>query len=162
MLNDEHHHYQILVTAGAITADIEALQQLAKRHQKRFKLYGWCNDISYLICAADVVIGKPGGLTLSETMACGRPFIATCCLGGQEAHNVQFLQTNKVGLQAGLDQLPKVLSELFSNTELLRNMKRNAYQLGRPDAAMAVVAELENIMQQNDLIDMEQASAVGL
>lgn len=162
LLNDEHHHYQILVTAGAITADIEALQQLAKRHQKRFKLYGWCNDISYLICAADVVIGKPGGLTLSETMACGRPFIATCCLGGQEAHNVQFLQTNKVGLQAGLDQLPKVLSELFSNTELLRNMKRNAYQLGRPDAAMAVVAELENIMQQNDLIDMEQASAVGL
>lgn len=162
LLNDENHNYQILVTAGANTADTEALQQLAKRYQTRFRLYGWCKDISHLICAADVVVGKPGGLTLSETLACGRPFIATCCLGGQEAHNVQFLQNNKVGLQAELDQLPQVLGELFSNTELLRNMKRNAYQLGRPDAAMAVVAELENIMRQDDDLYIEPTSAFGL
>jgi len=162
LLDDKHHHYQILVTAGTNTADIEALQQLARQHQNRFRLYSWCKDISYLICAADVVIGKPGGLTLSETMACGRPFIATCCLGGQEAHNVQFLQKNKIGLQAGLEQLPQVLDELFSNAELLRNMKRNAYQLGRPDAAMAVVAELENIMQQDDDLYIEPTSAFGL
>lgn len=162
LLDDKHHHYQILVTAGTNTAEMEALQQLARQHQNRFRLYSWCKDISYLICAADVVIGKPGGLTLSETMACGRPFIATCCLGGQETHNVQFLQKNKIGLQAGLEQLPQVLDELFSNAELLRNMKRNAYQLGRPDAAMAVVAELENIMQQDDDLYIEPTSAFGL
>lgn len=162
LLNDDRHNYQILVTAGSNAVDTEALHQLAKRHQNRFKVYGWCNDISYLICAADVVIGKPGGLTLSETLACGRPFIATCCLGGQEAHNVQFLEAKKVGLRADLTQLPEVLGELFSNAELLRNMKRNAYQLGRPDAAMAVLAELDNILQQNTSIDMGQANAVGL
>jgi processive 1,2-diacylglycerol beta-glucosyltransferase len=132
---------------------------MAKDYHHRFKVYGWSNDISHLICAADVVIGKPGGLTLSETLACGRPFIATCCLGGQEAHNVRFLKTNNVGLQAELNQLPSVLGELFSNPELLRTMKRNAYQLGRPDAAMAVVAELDNIMQQQDAIYMEAAGA---
>lgn len=162
LLNDERHPYQILVTAGENKEGTEALQQLAKRYQNRFRLYGWCKDISYLICAADVVIGKPGGLTVSETMACGRPFIATCCLGGQEAHNVQFLLENKVGLQAGLEQLPQVLDELFSNTELLRNMKRNAYQLGRPDAAMAVVAELENILQQNHDFSVTPTRAFGL
>jgi len=162
LLNDEHHNYQILVTAGAVTADIEALQQLARQHPDRFRLYGWRSDISYLVCAADVVVGKPGGLTVSETLACGRPFIATCCLGGQEAHNVQFLQKNKVGLQAGLDQLPQVLGDLFSNAELLRNMKRNAYQLGRPDAAMAVVAELEKLMQRDEDMYVEPTSAFGL
>lgn len=162
LLNDEHHKYQILVTAGMNTTDMESLQQLARQHPHRFRLYGWCSDISYLICAADVVVGKPGGLTLSETLACGRPFIATCCLGGQEAHNVQFLQKNKVGMHAELERLPKVLRGLFSNAELLRNMKRNAYQLGRPDAAMAVVAELENIMQKNDDLYIETRGAFGL
>lgn len=162
LLDDDRHPYQILIAVGSNTADMEALQQLAKHYQNRFKLYGWCKDISHLICAADVVIGKPGGLTLSETLACGRPFIATCCLGGQEAHNVQFLQANKVGLQTELDKLPQVLDELFSNPELLRNMKRNAYQLGRPDAATAVVAELENIMQQDDEMFIEPTSAFGL
>lgn len=162
LLRDEQHQYQILVTAGGKTADMDALQQLAKEYPNRFRLYGWCKDISYHICAADVVIGKPGGLTLSETLACGRPFIATCSLGGQEAHNVEFLQRKKVGLQASPEQLPQVLGELFSNPELLRNMKRNAFQLGHRDAAMAVVAELENIMQLNDPVYPEPAGAVGL
>lgn len=162
LLNDDRHQYQILVAAGSSAANMEALQKLAKHHHNRFKLYGWCKDISHLICAADVVVGKPGGLTLSETLACGRPFIATCCLGGQEAHNVQFLQTNKVGLQTELDKLPQVLDELFSNPELLRNMKRNAYHLGRPDAAIAVVAELENIMREDDEMYIEPTSAFGL
>lgn len=159
LLQDECHHYQVLVAAGTNTADVDALLELAKIYQNRFRLYYWCKDISYLICAADVVIGKPGGLTLSESLACGRPFIATCCLGGQEAHNVQFLQAKKAGLHVELNKLPAVLGELFNNTELLRNMKRNAYQLGRPNAAMAVVAELESIMQQKEALCLEPLSA---
>jgi processive 1,2-diacylglycerol beta-glucosyltransferase len=162
LLQDEQHNFQVLVTAGANANDMESLRQLAKCYQNRFQLYGWCKDISYLICAADVVIGKPGGLTVSETLACGRPFIATCCLGGQEAHNVQFLQTKKAGLRVELDQLPNLLTELFSNTELLHNMKRNAYQLGRPDAAAAVVTELEKIMRRKDGFFPEQGSVSGL
>ena len=162
LLQDERHNYQVLVTAGTNAADLATLRELGKIYQNRFRLYGWCKDISYLICAADIVIGKPGGLTVSESLACGRPFIATCCLGGQEAHNVQFLQEKKAGLRVELDQLPDVLADLFSNTELLRNMKRNAYQLGCPDAAMAVVAEVENIMQQKEAMYAEQASAGGL
>ncbi|HSC68439.1 MAG TPA: glycosyltransferase [Cellvibrio sp.] len=157
LLQDQNHNYQVLVAAGANSADVVALRELAKEYQNRFRLYGWCKDISYLICAADVVIGKPGGLTLSESLACGRPFIATCCLGGQEAHNVQFLLDKKVGLHVDVAQLPQALSDLFSNPQLLRNMKRNAYQLGRPDAAMAVVAELENVIKHR-----EQVSAVPL
>jgi len=162
LLQDRRHNYQVLVAAGTNTADLEVLRDLAKIYQNRFRLYGWCKDISYLICAADIVIGKPGGLTVSETLACGRPFIATCCLGGQEAHNVQFLQEKKAGLRIELDQLPDVLADLFSNTELLRNMKRNAYQLGCPDAAMAVVAELKNIMQQKEAGYARRASAGGI
>jgi UDP-N-acetylglucosamine:LPS N-acetylglucosamine transferase len=159
LLNDQHHAYQILVAAGSNTVDFAALQQLATRYPQRFKLYGWCDDLSQLICAADVVIGKPGGLTLSETLACGRPFIATCCLGGQEAHNVQFLQTKHVGLQAELAQLPQVLDDIFSHSGLLQQMKKNASQLGRPDAAIAVVAQLSSLIAQDEVLQIKLASA---
>jgi len=161
LLHDEHHYYQVLVTAGTNTTEVMALRELAKTYQNRFHLYDWCKDISYLICAADVVIGKPGGLTLSESLACGRPFIATCCLGGQEAHNVQFLQTKKAGMQVEPNELPAVLGELFNKAELLQSMKKNAYQLGRPNAAMTVVTALENIMrqQQKEAINFESANA---
>lgn len=162
LLSDERHAYQVLVTAGINATDMVALRALEHTYQNRFRLYSWCDDISHMICAADLVIGKPGGLTVSETLACGRPFIATCCLGGQEAHNVQFLQEKKAGMYVELQHLSDVLSDLFENTELLATMQRNAQQLGRPDAAMAVVAELENIMQQNDLMTPQWASVVEL
>ncbi|MEN0039217.1 MAG: glycosyltransferase [Cellvibrio sp.] len=162
LLSDEQHDYQILVTAGSNTSDAAALKQLASDYKDRCRLYGWCSDICHLICAADVVVGKPGGLTLSETLACGRPFIATCCLGGQEMHNVQFLQTKKAGLQVDPDQLPDVLGNIFGNPDLLRNMKRNAYQLGRPNAAAAVVAEVENIMRERQAPYIPQVSVAEL
>jgi UDP-N-acetylglucosamine:LPS N-acetylglucosamine transferase len=157
LLNDERQNYQLLVTTGSNAADMKALRELTQVYQNRFHLFGWCNDISHLLCAADVVVGKPGGLTVSEALACGRPFIATCCLGGQERHNVQFLHANKAGLQVELDQLPDVLCDLFSNAERLQSMKENARQLGRPNAANAVVAELEGIMKKKEAAYSQQA-----
>jgi len=160
LLNDTHHAYQILVAAGSNKADLAALQQLVTRYPQRFQWYGWCEDLSQLMCAADVVIGKPGGLTLSETLACGRPFIATCCLGGQEAHNVEFLYAKQVGLQAELADLPQVLDQLFRDSGRLQQMKKNASQLGRPDAAKAVVAQLASIIAPHHLREVKLASAV--
>ena len=47
--------------------------------------------------AADLVVGKPGGITVAEALACGRPLLATRSLGGQEGFNVDFLERNGVG-----------------------------------------------------------------
>lgn len=151
LLQDERHHYQVLVTAGSNAEDMEILQQLTRDYQHRFHLYGWREDMSDLFCAADVVVGKPGGLTVSESLACGRPFIATCCLGGQEKHNVHFLQTQDAGFYAEPQQLTSVLSELFADAGRLQRMKLNAQQLGRPHAAQTVVAELESILQNSNV-----------
>lgn len=152
LMQDKCHQYQVLVTTGNNTADLDALQELAQEYPNRFHLYGWRENMTELLCAADVVVGKPGGLTLSETLACGRPFIATCCLGGQELHNVQFLQLKGVGFHVEPDQLPDILSTLFSDAEGLQSMKQRAQRLGRPHAAQAVVAELENMIQEREFV----------
>jgi processive 1,2-diacylglycerol beta-glucosyltransferase len=156
LMQDKCHQYQVLVTTGNNTADLDALQELVREYPNRFHLYGWRENMSDLLRAADVVVGKPGGLTLSETLACGRPFISTCCLGGQELHNVQFLQSKGVGLQIELQQLPDVLSSLFSDVDALQNMKNRAQRLGRPHAAQAVVTELENMMQTRESIFLKE------
>lgn len=159
LLQDEHHEYQVLVTAGSNAADMDSLQELTQHYKNRFRLFGWCKDISHLLCAADIVVGKPGGLTLSEALACGKPFIATCCLGGQEKHNVHFLQSTGAGLQVTLANLPGVLGDLFNDVERLHEMQKNARLLGRPNAAAAVVSELKRLMETGEISHLEQ---VGL
>lgn len=157
LLQDDRHEFQVLVTAGNNSTDMEKLQQLGSEYPNRFQLYGWRDNMSDLLIAADVVIGKPGGLTVSETLASGRPFIATCCLGGQELHNVEFLQAKGAGLLVEPARLPEVLSELFNDTARLQKMKDAAQQLGRPHAAKAVVTEIENIMQTRESQLLKQA-----
>ena len=159
LLDDNRHNYQVLVTAGSHAADNEKLQQLADAYQHRFHLFGWRSDMRDLFCAADIVIGKPGGLTVSETLACGKPFIATCCLGGQEMHNMNFLEKNGAGLHIDLSQLSNAISTLFSDQPRLEAMKVNARKLGHPHAASGVVAELEKLMllKKAKTFSLEQA-----
>src|SRR5690606_35738839 len=48
LLQDDQHEYQVLVTAGNNAADINALQELTQQYKNRFRLFGWCKDISHL------------------------------------------------------------------------------------------------------------------
>lgn len=151
LVHDDAHPYRVLVTAGNTFTDRAELQQLARKYPERFKLYAWSSDMVNLLRAADVVVGKPGGLTVSETLACGRPFVATCCLGGQEAHNVEFLKMHGAGFRVEVSQLADNLRQLFDDPERLRTMKKNAEQQGRRDAAKAIVTQVEAIERAQGL-----------
>lgn len=146
LMDDQRHNYQLLVTAGNQAESNHVLQQLAANYPHRFRLFGWRSDMRDLFSAADIVVGKPGGLTVSESLACGKPFIATCCLGGQEMHNVNFLQNNGAGLHVPLENLSDTVSAIFSDAQRLEKMRVAAAKLGHPHAASSVVKELENLL----------------
>ena len=48
----------------------------------RLRIDGWVENLVAHMRAADLVIGKPGGLTTAEVLACGRPLFSTCSLRG--------------------------------------------------------------------------------
>lgn len=162
LLDDQTYNYQVLVTAGSHTADYEQLQQLAGIYPNRFHLFGWRSDMRDLFCAADIVVGKPGGLTVSEALACGKPFIATCCLGGQEMHNVNFLEKNGAGLHVELTELSAVVNTLFGNPQRLENMGHCAKMLGHPQAANHIVQELEKLLHLKKSRQFQQSTVTSL
>lgn len=130
---------QILVTAGSDQASLQALQQA---YPAQLILFDWVDDMAQLISAADVVVGKPGGLSVSEALACGRPFFATCSLGGQEAHNVEFLKQQGIGDKLSPAQLPAHLKQLFAEPETLAAMQKRAYHTGHRNAAEQVAMRI--------------------
>lgn len=133
--------YQVLVATGSSAKETLKLRELEHLYPDQLKVFGWVENMSTLLCAADVVVGKPGGLSVSEALACGRPFLATCSLGGQEAHNVEYLRKTGLGDQVDLDELPSILESMFSPGGDLANIKRRAHQCGRRDGA-AQIAQL--------------------
>ena len=68
---DDSRPYRVLVTASNSLGGQGELEYLARANPDRFRLYSWTDDMVSLLRAADVVVGKPGGLTVSETLARG-------------------------------------------------------------------------------------------
>ena len=88
--------------------------------------------------AADVVVGKPGGISVAEALACGRPLLATRSLGGQEGFNIAFLQSHEVGGLVADGELLDRLAALLHNPEALQAMQMRAWQQGRREGARRV------------------------
>lgn len=131
----------VIVMPGKNNKARPTLDQLAARHPQRLKVCDWTDRMDIYLRAADVVVGKPGGITVAEALACGRPLLATRSLGGQEGFNVNFLTRHEVGGLVADGELPNRVDELLGHPEVLQNMQRRAWLLGQRDGA-ARVAEL--------------------
>jgi processive 1,2-diacylglycerol beta-glucosyltransferase len=132
---------QVLVTTGqADSQGVRMLRELKRRFPHRLRLIEWSDQMPVLLRAADVVVGKPGGLSVAEALACGRPFVATTSLGGQEGFNVRFLERHGVGQQVPAERLFDALYTLLSSPCELARAQTRARDLGRRDGAECIAA----------------------
>ena len=128
----------VLVLAGRNASALAKLGELAARYPGRLCARGWTERTEVFLRAADVVVGKPGGLTAAEALACGRPLLAARCLRGQESFNVRFLEEHKVGRLVCEEDLPAALASLLANPAELAEVQGRAWTLGRRDGAAQV------------------------
>ncbi len=130
--------WQILVATGR-NADIRnSLEPLFPRANGRLQMLAWTEHMERVIPAADVVVGKPGGLTVAEVLACGRPLLATRSLRGQEGYNVRFLEEHHVGRLVVEEELPAAVESLLVDAGELARTQRRAWALGRRDGATRI------------------------
>jgi UDP-N-acetylglucosamine:LPS N-acetylglucosamine transferase len=131
--------WQILVATGRNAEARNALHALPGAAGK-LRILPWTEHMEQAICAADVVVGKPGGLTVAEVLACGRPLLATRSLLGQENYNVRYLEEQRVGRLVAEDELPAAVGALIADAGELASMQRRAGALGKRDGAARIAA----------------------
>lgn len=141
---------EILVAAGGGQADGGHLRALAGRHPARVHVFREHVDMPAMVRAADIVVGKPGGLSVSEALACGRPFLAVCCLGGQESFNVAYLQRNGVGGLVDHVGLIEYLRSWLSDPLKRSQIQSRAWRLGCRNGAERIVDVMINARMRRD------------
>src|SRR5262249_40740466 len=62
------------------------------RDDSRFVIFGFSNEIARMMRASDLIVTKPGGLTVSEAMAVGVPQILLDPIPGQEEANARYAE----------------------------------------------------------------------
>lgn len=129
---------QVLVIAGHNVAARTALAPLAVRYGPKLRIWDWTDEIEVFMRAADIVIGKPGGLTVAESLACGRPMLAAGSLRGQEDFNVEFIERHGVGRLVPLHELADAVKKLRADATVRARIESQTRALGRCDGAERV------------------------
>src|SRR5690606_5067476 len=108
-----------------------------------FTVVGFSTEVPLLMAAADLLVGKPGGLTTSEALAAGLPFAVVDPYPLQEEANANFLLEHGAGMRIEpLTTFGHKLKNYFANDARRAAMRANARAHARPHAADAIAAEL--------------------
>ncbi len=83
------HNFQMLCVCGNNKKNYEEISSSAYSHE--VFSYGFVDNIDIMMDASDFIITKPGGLSVSESLAKNLPMILVNPIPGQETRNLEFL-----------------------------------------------------------------------
>ncbi len=134
---------QVIVVCGRDEELCARIRQSVDGHESRFCILGFSDRMDELMKISDLLIGKPGGLTTSEAMACGLPMAVIQPIPGQEERNSDHLLEEGAAIKCNeLITLTYKVNKLLDEPSRLASMRARALAFGRPGAARTVVETL--------------------
>ena len=118
---------------------------VARRGESRVKctVLGFTDRMHELMHAADLSVGKPGGLTSSEALACGLPMAIVHPVPGQEERNSDHLLEWGAAIRLNSpESFGWRIAQLLGDAERLSAMRSAARARAKPFAAEAIVEEI--------------------
>ncbi|MBU2573692.1 MAG: hypothetical protein KKH28_06425 [Elusimicrobia bacterium] len=133
---------QVLVLCGDNRKLFNKLEK-SPPYRKNIRLIHFVDSPADYYMASDLIIGKPGGVTIAETMALAKPMLIFAPLPGQEERNTSFLVKNKLAdFAKDRVQLESVIRKYLQNPSALTLLKNNISALARPYAARDIAAQI--------------------
>lgn len=140
--------WQIVAIAGKSEKMRKRLDEVAKAAGKlqdgsaKLCPVGFTTEMDQYMAAADLLVGKAGGLTTSEALARVLPMALIEPIPGQEERNADHLL--EAGAAIRCNNLPAAawkISKLLEDPARLSRMREAARGLGRPGAAAAIAED---------------------
>ena len=141
------HPAQVIAVCGrneALKAELtQKAKKLANHSVVSFNLVGFTTEMDELMTAADLFVGKPGGLTTSEVLSKGLPMVVINPIPGQEERNSDHLLEEGAAIRSNnLPALAYKIDALIDTPGKLAQMRDSARSMGKPEAAFTVVERL--------------------
>lgn len=92
---------------------------------KSIEILGFTNKVAQLMDISDVIITKPGGITVSEALTKRIPMMIPFYIPGQEAENTEVLLDAGAAIEVNTKNIEEKLEVLIDHPEQLELMKRN-------------------------------------
>lgn len=132
-------HFQFVVLTGKNRTLYKRLtRQFSAPH---IRIEGFRTDIPLWMSAADLLITKPGGLTISEAIAKRLPMLLFEAFPGQEEANQQYLLHHRVAMITRPSTIRLQVAKLLASPIQLGRMRDRFESLLSADASHQIVRE---------------------
>jgi processive 1,2-diacylglycerol beta-glucosyltransferase len=128
----------LTVVCGQNPHLVERVRHLTERYGIDARVIGFEREMPARVAEADLVVTKPGGLTVTECLAAGRPLVLVGAVPGQETLNQAWVVEQGAGIATTPDAVGEAVAGIGARE--LADMAANARGLGAPRAADRVLA----------------------
>lgn len=116
--------------------DLEEAVRRQCRGFPRFRAVGWVDNMHEWLTAADLLVSKPGGMTVTEAINSAVPLLAFEPLPGAERRTCDLIEKWEVGYWIRrAAHLAPVIERLLDNPQEFEGLRAKARALARPQAA---------------------------
>jgi processive 1,2-diacylglycerol beta-glucosyltransferase len=131
---------QLIIIAGN---NKTLFDRLSSRGRPLHKICRFVDNMEEMIAASDIMITKPGGLSIVEALANHVPLIFFSAIPGQEAGNVRVLAEHGIGLSdKSLKEIAAEIKALAASPEKLAAAGEATKALARPDSVEQIIRQL--------------------
>lgn len=136
--------FRLTVVCGRDLELRENLEEIAASSEgNHIRVLGYVREIDELMAAADLLVGKAGGMTTSEALAMGLPLVIYRAIPGQEEANASYLCRHGAAVMATTtSDLCSCVGRLLAQPGERAAMSRACHDLARPEAALQVAREV--------------------
>lgn len=120
---------------------------------KPTKLLYYTDEVDKYMHMADLIVTKPGGLTVSESIAVGLPMAIFKAIPGQEEQNADFLVSKNMAIRLEKDNTcTATINDLLRNPEKLENMKKSIKAFSKGNSAANIYLLMLELMKKYNKI----------
>lgn len=124
---DLSYPLQLIVVCGQDDRLYQTLDDVVAKARNPIIRFGFVNNMEEMMTAADIIITKAGGLTVSEALTRRLPLVIFRPIPGQEEANTVFLNKIGAGKTAGtLKEVGEIVQSLLEQPAELEKMRQAA------------------------------------
>ncbi len=129
--------YQLLIVCGH---NRFLYERLKSRINDKVHVFGLVNNMHELMSAADVMVTKPGGLSIAEALVKKLPMIFFSAIPGQETGNIEVLKKYQAASNQGslMDIVDKI-DDLSSSAQAYEALQKRLEALAKPHAVRDII-----------------------
>ncbi len=149
-LEDTQVSMQIIVITGRNQRLYEAFErEIAAGTRIPTRLIYFTDEVEKYMHASDLLVTKPGGLTVSEALACNLPMAVFDAIPGQEEDNANFLKVHDMGVRLQKDgNFAQEISSLLQEKEKLQEMRENCKHFDKSQSIPNLLALIRDLVEE--------------